>query len=243
VNSDAAETFDVVWRSVGDIDGWLTREQASELFRVAHAAAAPAAIVEIGSHHGKSTILLARAKNDDVRLVAVDPFEDARWGGGSEGLEVFRRNLSRGGVDGAVSFHRGTSATAAAEWPGGDVTLLYVDGAHDRASVLLDLDAWQPHIQLGAHVYLHDAFSSPGVTAAIMQRFLFSNRYEYVGSVGSLAMFRRTDLGPLAALASSARLVARLAYFARNVGVKIALRRDWSSLARLLRHRSHEYPY
>ena len=44
--------------------------------------------------------------------------------------------------------------------------------------------------------YFHDAYSAPGVTAALFQRFLTA-RWSYQGSLGSLAMFELFPNRPL----------------------------------------------
>jgi hypothetical protein len=92
-------------------------------------------------------------------------------------------------------------------------------------------------------VYVHDAFSSPGVTFALLQRHLLTRSFRYVGSIRSLAMFRRERLSPMAAAASAARMLLRLPYFARNVAVTLAMRRGWERPQRWLGHRQPGFPY
>src|ERR1700677_2029847 len=77
-------TFSTAWDRAQRIDGWLTEGQARLLFDAARRAPAGQTIVEIGCHHGRSTVILATAKATGVRLLAVDPYGDERWGGGSE---------------------------------------------------------------------------------------------------------------------------------------------------------------
>jgi hypothetical protein len=81
--------------------------------------------------------------------MAVDPFEDPRWGGGQESHAVLLENLARAGLEDRVEVFRGTSEEAAGAWDGSRVGLLFVDGAHDRPSVLLDLDRWEPFVAGG----------------------------------------------------------------------------------------------
>jgi predicted O-methyltransferase YrrM len=238
-----ASGFEETWRLASDIDGWLSERQARALDAAARTLPKDAAIVEIGSHRGRSTVVLARAKPAPARLLAVDPWSDPRWGGGEDAFPDFRGNLERAGVGGAVEVFRGTSEQAAAAWNGDGIGLLWVDGAHDRSSVLTDLDRWEPFVVEGGRVYVHDAFSSPGVTFALLQRHLLSRSFRYVGSVRTLAMLRREELSFPGALWSTLRMLGRLGYFLRNIAVKIAMRRGWRLPQRLLGHRGPEFPY
>jgi glycosyltransferase involved in cell wall biosynthesis/predicted O-methyltransferase YrrM len=235
--------FERAWRFASPLEGWLSEAQARKLFEAARSVPDQSWIVEIGSHHGKSTVVLARAKPGGVQLLAVDPFEDPRWGGGSEALEVFKANLERAGVSHEVELFRGTSEAASASWSGAGVGLLFVDGAHDRRSVLADIDAWERFVPKAGLVYFHDAFSSVGVTLALLQRHLFNRSFVYLDSIGTLCGFRSQELSWPRACWSSLRLLARLPYFARNVIVKVGLRRGWPRLVRTLGHQGREDPF
>lgn len=235
--------FEEAWALASRIEGWLSREQAIVLADAARAVPAGASIVEIGSHHGRSTVVFARAKRGSVQLTAVDPFDDPRWGGGESALVAFRANIEAAGLERDVQVFRGTSQQAADAWHGGPVGLLYVDGAHDRTSVLSDLELWEPFVIDGGSVCVHDAFSSPGVTAAVLQRHLTNTSFRYQGSVRSLAIFRRERLSRAGATWNALRMTVRLGYFARNVMVKVALRRGWHGVLRFLRHTGPGSPY
>jgi predicted O-methyltransferase YrrM len=238
-----ASRFADAWAAARDIEGWLSEDQARALFEAAAAVQPGRSIVEIGSHRGRSTIVLARAARDGVEIVAVDPFDDLRWGGGAESYDVFLENVRRAGVDGRVRVVRGTSESAARDWNGPPIGLVYVDGAHDRRSVLADIDGWARWLENDGLILLHDAFSSVGVTAAVLQRFLLRGGFSYVRSVRSLVVLRKRSASPAAAVGLSARLLARLPYFARNVAVKVALRRGWHGACRVLGHADTHAPY
>jgi predicted O-methyltransferase YrrM len=163
VRTSSSCSFDEAWGAVADVEGWLTRGQAQALFDGARNAP-DGAIIEIGSHHGRSTIILARGAGSGTRIHAIDPFDNARWGGGEQSLRIFRDNIERAGVAHMIHPFRGISAEAVESWSGGPIALLYIDGAHDLASVLIDIDGWEPHVVSGGLVFIHDAFSSMGVT-------------------------------------------------------------------------------
>lgn len=237
-------TFEAAWGHASGIAGWLTEGQARALYRAATNVARDEAIVEIGSHYGRSTVVIASAAEPGVRFVAVDPFDDPRWGGGPEALATFRDNVRAAGVADKVEQRRGLSFEAANQWTGPQIGLLYVDGAHDLASVLVDIDSWKSHLADGAHIYFHDAFSSPGTTQAIFQRFLARPGYRYVGSERSLAMFEhRSGLSVRDRFIGNLRMIGRLGYFMRNIAVKLAMRYGWKRVPPLLGWREEGYPY
>jgi hypothetical protein len=75
---------------------------------------------------------------------------------------------------------------------------------------------------------VHDAFSSVGVTLALLTTCAGSRSWRYTGRTGSLAEYeRRASAGPR----ELARHLAELPYFARNVAIKllvVAGRRRWA---------------
>ena len=88
--------------------------------------------------------------------------------------------------------------------------------------MLADIDGWTPYLAPTASALFHDAFSAPGVTVALIERYLGRPGYEYVGSIRSLVQLRKTSQA--SAAKSSAGLLRRLPWFARNIAVKIAIR-------------------
>jgi predicted O-methyltransferase YrrM len=237
-------TFDGAWSQADPIEGWLTEAQAQTLFAAAMQVREGESIVEIGSHHGRSTIVLASAKRPGVNMVAVDPYDDARWGGGRGALDVFRANLLAAGVEQEVTLDRAYGALAGRLWRGGPVGLLFVDGAHDYPTVVSDLSAWLPHLSSSATVLVHDAYSSPGVTAAVLRQMWGSHNLIYVGSSRSLAVFHhRPSPGLLLRAASCARMTSRLGWLVRNLLIKTALRRGWKRAPGWLGHSGSDDPY
>jgi hypothetical protein len=86
---------------------------------------------------------------------------------------------------------------------------------------------------------VHDAFSSVGVTLALLVHALPARDLTYVGRTGSLATFvkRRPTVR------DRLRMVAQLPWWARNLVVKILLRLRLRCLAGLLGHRGEYDPY
>lgn len=236
-------TFADTWMSIQGIDGWLTEGQARMLYEAAAALRPGEAIVEIGSHHGRSTIILGTAKPAQTLLLAVDPYGDPRWGGGEDALGVFQANLADHALSDEVQLARQLGAQAGQEWAGPPVGLLFVDGAHDYPSVDADLRAWMPHLSPTATVLMHDAFSSPGVTQVAFRRMFGSHQFTYIGSSRSLIGFSRSHPNNLGRAVSCARMIGKLPWMARNLAIKVAHRRGWSSVPPLLGHRDTALPY
>ena len=94
----------------------------------------------------------------------------------------------------------------------------------------------------GGTLLIHDAFSSVGVTLAILRHLLLGG-----GSATSAAAGRSPSTGarrPRArAAGNAARQLASLPWFARNLVVKAAIVARMPYVARALGHRSGPWPY
>ena len=242
-------TFEDVFRSVEEIDGWLTPQQARLLYDRAARLTAGARIVEIGSHHGRSTIVLASAA-PEAEIVAIDPYskgddhheilgeEDVR----TNDLEQFEANLGQAGVRARVR-HVHDFSTDAVRGFDGEIDLLYIDGAHDLRTALADIRNWGALVREGGTMLIHDSFSSVGVTLAEIVALFFAARFRYVGRSRTLAEYRRESVQGAGRLPNAGRQAAQLPWFARNVLVKVALVGRARPLARLLGHQDEVFPY
>jgi predicted O-methyltransferase YrrM len=237
--------------ALDDVQGWLSDDQARRLWEVARALKGPATIVEIGSYHGRSTIVLAHAAAPDVEVVALDPHAGTDRGpreihgthdAGQRDYEQLHRNLARAGVDGEVR-HIRLPAQAALSAVEGPVDLLYIDGAHRYRPARDDISEWGARVPPGGTLFVHDAFSAVGVTLAQIRLLFATPDFRYVGRTRSLAEYRRARLGPFERARNAARQSAQLAWFARNVAIKAALVARLRPLARLLGQRDGEWPY
>ena len=100
---------------------------------------------------------------------------------------------------------RAFSDAALDEVPG-PVDVLFVDGAHRFGPARADLVRWGDRVRPGGRMLVHDAWSSVGVTLALLTTTVFGRRWRYVGRDGSLAEFVREDTGgPRNAAAPAAR--------------------------------------
>lgn len=176
----------------------------------------------------------ARTRADggvDVGAGAAAGREAALFPAAGEEAAPCRRRVFR--VDDAGTPGPAGVATALASEP--TIGLLFVDGRHDRASVLLDMDLWEPLVAEGGTVVFHDAFFRKGVTQALFERHLINSEFRYERSLVNTSIFCKAGrLGTGAALRSGLRMTARTGHLARNVAITVGVRRDWRWLQRLV---------
>lgn len=230
--------FSDVWRFADSIPGWLTRDQAELLHEQASGLPEGAVAVEIVSHQGRSTVVLAAAlRGRGGRVIAVDPFVEGRLFGGSGTRDHFERHVADSGVADSVELVCDYSTRARKSWDT-PFDFLYIDGKHDYWTVSDDL-RWRVHLPEGAPVLVHDCFSSIGVTLGVLRHVLPSRDLRYEGRAGSLALFRVGRPSGRDRL----RILGELPWWLRNVVVKVLLRVRLRALARLLGHDSPYDPY
>ena len=237
--------------AVGEVEGWLSPAQATRLWERASGVPEGGRVVEIGSYHGRSAIVMAMAAGPGVEMVAIDPHAGNDRGpeqieGTAEEGEAdnaaFRANLARAGVADRVRHVRLPSQAALAELSG-DVDLLYVDGAHRYTPARDDIARWGERVRPGGWLLIHDSFSSIGVTLAIARLLLAGREFRYVGRTGSLAEYRRERVAGAARVRNALSQAAALPWFLRNVAIKLLLVLRLRPLTRLLGHRSGDWPY
>jgi SAM-dependent methyltransferase len=238
-------------RAIDGVEGWLSEGQARRLFERAGEVRPDARIVEIGSFRGRSAIVLALAAPPGAHVTAIDPHAGNDRGPEQyEGYaaeaqadnEAFHANLARAGVAARVEHVRLPSQEAFGSVPG-MVELLYVDGAHRYGPARADIAGWGERVAPGGVLLVHDAWSAIGVTLALLRLTVFGRRWLYAGRTGSLAEYRRVDLRGRARVVNALRQLAELPWFARNLAVKLAILLRLRPIARLLGHRSGDWPY
>jgi predicted O-methyltransferase YrrM len=218
--------------TIDGVDGWLSDDQARRLHAAAAACPADGRIVEIGSFRGRSTIVLAAAAPEGADVVAIDPHAGTDRGPGeiagfaheaAGDRAAFEANLEAAGVRSRVRHVAAFSAAALALVPG-PVDVLYVDGAHRYGPARADLRDWGARVRPGGSLLVHDAFSSVGVTLAVLRELVPGRTFRYVSRTRSLAEYR-ADLAPGDRWRNAARQAAQLPWFARNVCPLIERRR------------------
>lgn len=123
--------------------GWMSYAELTWLHRTA---IGMGSVAEVGSLHGRSGWALASGCPGPVYLI--DPWNDP-------GEHSWQGIVPRFAKFPNVHLVRGYSPAVAADIP--DVDLVFIDGAHDEASVRADLEAWIPKCKrlICGHDYIH----------------------------------------------------------------------------------------
>lgn len=180
------------------VEGYLRDDEAILLFQLAKNIKLEGVIVEIGSWMGKSTICLAKgsklAKNHKV--FAIDPHsgseEHTRTFGEISTFKKFQQNIKKAKVSDLVKPLVMTSDEAVSQVKQ-NISLLFIDGAHDYQSVLNDFNNWFSKLLKGGVVALHDTVSWPGPQRVVREKLFASNKIKNIGIVGSICFGEKTE--------------------------------------------------
>lgn len=138
---------------VDSIPGWLLPEDAEKLYELAQSSTGP--ILEIGTYHGKSAVLMASAIRDRGRetplyTVEVDP--------GS--IKAAAAEAKSRGLADIIVFVRGTLRAFARAYPHVRPAVTFVDGDHTRPGLERDLAVLESLVPGGGVLVFHD-FNDP----------------------------------------------------------------------------------
>jgi hypothetical protein len=185
---------------MASISGWLSVAEGELLFTFARRALreVPAQnIVEVGSFHGKSTVVLAAAARTRgaAKVVAIDPHLGRLMGNDGNirheaaSLIPFLENLKRAGVSDAVIPVQQHSFDVHWEKP---IALLFIDGLHDYENVSRDFAQFEHWIAPHGYVAFHDCPNSdfPEVTR-FADEVIRSGRYCEAARADSLLILRK----------------------------------------------------
>ncbi|YAL81938.1 class I SAM-dependent methyltransferase [Dermacoccaceae bacterium W4C1] len=234
----SAAGFEKAWADAEHISGWMTLEQGRMLWDAAVELGAGATILEIGSHQGRSTVILGRAAQQvGATVIAVDPFVEGKLFGGQSTRSIFEKNIAEAGLTDVVQLRAEYSTELRPSWDT-PLDLLYIDGKHDYWTVTDDFK-WAEHVRPGGAVLVHDCYSSIGVTLSVLAHVLPGKALSYVSRGGSMALFRVEPNDG----ASRLRIAGEMPWWVRNVGIKVLLRAKLNGVAARLGHDSPYDPY
>ena len=192
-----------VERHVTGIGGWLTPKEGRLLYDLARRCTGRGAIVEIGSWKGKSTIWLASGSRHGAggTVYAIDPHtaesDNLATQSAVPTFTEFTENIRRAGVADLVVPLVTTSAEAARDFDR-PVELMFIDGAHDYASVALDFELWFPQVVEGGTIAFHDTVAWDGPRRLVAQRVFggaWARRARFVDSTTVAEKVARNSLG------------------------------------------------
>jgi hypothetical protein len=114
-----------------EIDGWLTENEGKALAALAK----DGCVLELGAWKGRSTVAMAATAE---YVTTVDSFTGDAETGPVDTYGEFRENIERAGVLSKIDARRGQIAAWAEVLPSAHYDLVFIDGAHDAASVERD---------------------------------------------------------------------------------------------------------
>ncbi len=183
------------------IEGWLDDSEADLLLSLMHKIGRsllnPNNIVEIGSYHGKSTVLFgsaAKAFLPEAKVYAIDP-HDGKLGTAGEGVQYFspsyeacKQNIASAGLSDVVEIIRDYSCNVVWQKP---ISLLFIDGLHDYVSVSGDFWHFYDYVTQGGYIAFHDyADYFPGVKTFV-EELIAMGGYSKVHQVKSLVILQK----------------------------------------------------
>jgi len=195
--------------------GFMPADEGLALYETAACYAGVGPIAEVGTYCGKSTIYLAAAASATGQLVVTvdhhrgseeiqpgwehhDPELVDRVTGRMDSLPFFRATLAGAGLEASVVAVIGTSADVARLWRA-PLGMLFIDGGHSEASVVIDYEGWAPWVATGGALAFHDIFPDPAdggqAPYRVYQRALASGAFTEVRVTGSLRVLERTGSG------------------------------------------------
>jgi predicted O-methyltransferase YrrM len=140
--------FEEAWDCACQCDVQLSKREGCALFELARSA--PEDVLEIGSMHGGSAVLMALAGVE--RLTLIEPVLRPLLLNSLARFDLMHRVQLLGFPDSEV-------------WPywGTKVSLLFLDHEHKYLNVRNSLVAWRRHLRPGAPVAIHDYAYYPEV--------------------------------------------------------------------------------
>jgi MMP 1-O-methyltransferase len=195
--------------------GFMPEDEGDALYEAAVAAslAVPgAALLEVGSYCGRSTVWLGGAAREaKTILFAVDHHfgsEENQPGwewhdktlvddrtGRMDTLPMFRATILDAGLSDVVITVVGNSPTIARHWTT-PLAFLFIDGGHGVEPATLDYELWTPHVAVGGTLAIHDVFPNPADGGRPPYENIFlpavqSGLFKEISATGSLRVLQR----------------------------------------------------
>jgi MMP 1-O-methyltransferase len=190
-------------QQLDSVEGQFHFREGATLFYLAYTSSNTAGrIVEIGSFKGKSTCWMGKAlqlAGSNEKIIAIDPHintHDDRVPAHKEesSFDAFKNNVKNCGVAQYAEPVKKTSEDAAKGW-NQPVKLLFVDGSHIYEDVMLDLKLWEPYLNVGGILVMHDTKPmgpKVGVRQAVNDYIVKSGRFKKLLKLKNMTCFTKT---------------------------------------------------
>lgn len=185
-----------------EVPGLISTEIGNRLTELASLVPADQIIIELGAYKGRSTCFLAEGsrRGNGAHVVSIDPWDTpGNTPGPKRKGPIYidpankteqRAHLAACGLDHLVTSIQDYSHSV--PLPAQPVGLLWIDGAHDYASVTGDIDRWSPLVVSGGFVAFDDYRAKcPGVTRAVDEMMRYHTWPDWDTSIPSLAVGMR----------------------------------------------------
>ena len=166
--------------SVAKAHGMMDAGEVDLLKRCAKELPEKPVCVNIGAGFGTSALAILEEKRDAfIFSVDIKPRPEEKKSVASAGFSPHQ-----------VVRVLGNSGYIGQHWPYNDIDLLFVDGAHDNASVQRDIDAWVPNVKTGGFILFHDYKhrNLPDLTGIVNRAM---RKHEYIGESRYLVAFKK----------------------------------------------------
>ena len=174
------------------VEGQIRSIEAMRLYRLALGLPPYAAVVEIGSYRGKSTLALAQGIKDGHggRVYAIDPHSPKDGYANIDGI-IMAANIRASKLHNIMQVDHYSQDALGMVPP--MIDLLWIDGDHSPEGVMRDFDLYAPRITRGGIIALHDTqYKGPW---AVVDRIIGGNEFGNVRCCWSVTYATRNGRG------------------------------------------------
>lgn len=187
-------------KKVNEITGWLEIEEADllacSLLKICSSLPAPHTVVEIGSYHGKSTVLLGSVLqyySPFSKLYAIDPHEGVVGAQGQDLKQTmpswvaFSLNTADAKLKN-IEVIRDYSTNVLWNKP---ISFLFIDGLHDYENVSKDFFHYSEFVVVGGFVAFHDYSNYYFGVKKFVNEVLATGTYRMIACEKSLMVLQK----------------------------------------------------
>lgn len=184
-NSSNLERYYPFYLGSHEVSGCIGvhKDESQYLYRLAAEAKGEGTILEIGCFTGGSSIALALGSSD-------------AGNGGIYAVDIrfhpeYKTRIQEHGVSHMITNFQMPSRELALKWNwltgGGKIRLLWIDGGHSYEDVCDDILLWQPFMEPGSTICLHDCYGHhSGVIRAVYELIITSGKYDKFHRVNTI---------------------------------------------------------